>query len=681
MIHASSNGSEGPRLIAALGAVVEAAVAVSDARGGYLRVIDAEGCPRLLVHRGLPPPWVARLDQRLRTGIVSGLRGTPTTSILVEEVDQFAATSGTSARQLDPEFGLRSLQTTLIREESGRLLGMLSTLHDRPPIQDAKTLRVLDALAGVASPLLTHSDFARRGDTSGEFSRGADRAGFSGGRPSGIPAETSGEVCRPVFFDEAPVALAAFDRDMRYLAASRRWRETFELEDSELSGRSHYEVFPDTSADCVAMHQRALSGFPSRCEAYRLVAPDGRVRWLRWEIVPWRTAAGEVGGILICLEDITARKTAEDALRASEDRLHRAHEAANMGAWEWDVRANRHHWGDETIRLMGVTPGGEMPSLRAWVASVHPDDRVTSLARAKDAFRRHAPLDLEWRVPLQGGPVRWLWARGQPEFGATGQLERYTGVVMDITERKRFEAESSRHDEVIQALTRQQVAMETAAAFAHELSQPLASVVAYSEFVMRGIDDGRVAPDRIMRAIRSSHDQAARAGRVLQELIDNLHRNDLEVTTLDLGELVRDVIDAMRKSASRGFEAALDIQAGLPPVLADRLRTERVLRSLVRNGLDAMEESGLATQSVFITVHSLSERGMADIEVRDTGPGIDARTALRVFDPFFSTKPQGLGLGLAIARTLVEAQGGRLWLDPVTGSGAAFHFTLPLAHE
>lgn len=683
MIHPFINGGGPSRLMAALAALLEAAAVASEAKAGFLRIFDANGRPDLLVHRGLPHLRGCQIELLLRVAHTVHLASSSAERIVIEDVARCPAWFGTNARQLFLESGIRSLQTTFIREDRGRLIGMLSTLHDseRPALLDAMTLRVIDAVAAVVPPLLVVPAVAGQRDVSGERPRVVDVSAAPVGPVSGCALHGQGEPCLPVFLDEAPVALAVFDREMRYLAASRCWREAFDLGNTELIGRSQYEVLPDTSAECMAMHRDALSGSPVSCEAYRLITPDGRVRWLRWQIVPWRNSAREVGGILICAEDITASRSVTDALRTIERQLRRAHEAANAGAWEWDVRTNGHQWGDETYRLLGLRPGVAVPSLASWVGSIHPDDRAWALARAKDCLGRQAPLDLECRVLSSGGPARWLWVRGLPEFDESGRLARYTGIAMDISERKRFEEASARHDERMQALARQQVAVETAATFADKLSQPLASVVAYSELAMLGVVDNRIPLDRILSAIRGTHDQAARAGRVLQELIDNLQRDDLQVTAIDLGSLIREVVDAVRKTARQGYRATLDIQAGLPPVLADRLRTERVLRSLLRNGLEAMEEAGTATQSFFIAAEPLVDQGMVHVEFRDSGPGVAPETARRMFDPFFSTKAHGLGLDLAIARTLIEAQGGRLWLDPETGRGAAFHFTLPLAHE
>ena len=264
-----------------------------------------------------------------------------------------------------------------------------------------------------------------------------------------------------------------------------------------------------------------------------------------------------------------------------------------------------------------------------------------------------------------------------------GLMERegerlYIGVVRDITEREHEKFETQRHSELLQALARQQVAVQTVAAFAHELNQPLFSISVYSEVALRALRSGN-KPDLLAHTVEGCHEQAMCAGRVLHELIDHLHKDNAESRPFDMNNLVKDVVNKMQKVTFHRFHARLDLDPELPLVSGNRLQAENVLVSLIQNGIEAMDEAGTAPAYIAIAVRRLTERNMAHVSVRDGGQGLNADAARRIFDPFFTTKPEGLGLGLIISRSLIEAQGGQLWFDSEGSPGAVFHFTLPLA--
>lgn len=235
------------------------------------------------------------------------------------------------------------------------------------------------------------------------------------------------------FVEQVPFAMVMLDRDMRYLAVSRRWREDFGLEDRPLIGESHYVVFPEIEERWRAIHRRALAGEAASADADRFIRDDGRTHWLRWKVQPWRTPEAVVGGLLIFSEDVTARVQAAEALQASEERLRRAQDGASVGTWEWNLADGSARWSDQTFHLYGFDTGSVTPSYAAWLESVHPEDRDAAAAGVADALARSAPIELEWRTTSQD---RWLLCRGQPSFDSQGRVETYLGIVIDITARK-----------------------------------------------------------------------------------------------------------------------------------------------------------------------------------------------------------------------------------------------------
>ncbi len=235
----------------------------------------------------------------------------------------------------------------------------------------------------------------------------------------------------------APAAMAMFDADIRYLAASARWRDTYRLA-GDVIGKSHYELFPDTPERWRQVHRRAMAGETLRAEKDAFTGPSGAVQWVRWEVRPWRHAHGGIGGVIIFSEDITDSILAHEALGQSEARLRIALAAAGAGVWERDLRTNRNIWSDELWKLYGLAQDVE-PSYETWRQSIHADDRDSVSRTVNDAVAMGAELRVEWRAIAADGVERWLMSRGGPLPDAEGKISRYGGVVIDITERKKAE--------------------------------------------------------------------------------------------------------------------------------------------------------------------------------------------------------------------------------------------------
>ncbi len=282
-----------------------------------------------------------------------------------------------------------------------------------------------------------------------------------------------------LFIEHAPVALAMFDHQMRYLAVSHRWLSDYRLQDREIIGRSHYEVFPEIPEHWRLVHRRGLDGEVIEAQEDPLRRLDGTIQWLRWAVRPWHTVAGSVGGIVIFSEEITERKLAAEtlqkvqasaleaqqrarlaalnlmedalaareraeaanrALRESEQRLLLAQEAAHVGIWEWDMRNDRFYWSPECERLYGVEPTA-LRTFADWKARLHPDDVIL----AERQLERHQAgedetFEMEFRVLFDSGELRWLVAKGRVLMDSQGALVRASGINMDITERKHSEA-------------------------------------------------------------------------------------------------------------------------------------------------------------------------------------------------------------------------------------------------
>jgi PAS domain S-box-containing protein len=479
-----------------------------------------------------------------------------------------------------------------------------------------------------------------------------------------------------LFVDHVPVALAMFDRDMRYIAATQRWLSEYGLTGQELIGRSHYEIFPDVSA-WHGVYQRCLAGATERREEEGFPRADGSIQWLRWEVRPWRGAGGTIGGIVIYREDITERKRAQVEVEQSERRFRDTFEQAAVGiahtapSGRW-LRVNR-----KLCEILGTSRAHLLAHRLEDVT--HPDDWPAERAQ----LQRLLAGEVEHVAPelrCTRGDATTVWVRLTASLAraADGAPDYVIAVIEDITARRQAEVALRRLRGEMEQMLTLHVATETAAAIAHELNQPLNAVASYAEAGLRLLRAGNPKPDRLMHALENSAEQAQRAGRVMRDLLQFLRKGQARTEPLDLNAVVREALSIVDASGHGGFAAIVDLEPELRPVQASRVQVEKVLVNLLRNSVEAMRDAGMATQSITITIRTAAQSNHALVTVRDTGPGFSAETVRRAFEPFFTTKPKGIGMGLTVSRTLIEANGGELWLDK-DGPGATFHFTLPFA--
>ena len=237
-----------------------------------------------------------------------------------------------------------------------------------------------------------------------------------------------------LFIEHSPVALAMFDREMRYLAASRRWRMDCRVGDEPLIGRSHYEIFPEISERWKAIYLRCLTGALEGYEEDSFVRPDGRTDWIRWGIRPWLTAEGDVGGVVIFSEDITARKQADAAIRESEEQFRILADTAPVLIWMSGLDKRVSYFNTRWLEYTGRTMEQERGD--GWVEGIHPDDGERCWKTYAEAFDRREPFELEYRLRKADGQYGWLHERGAPRFLPGGTFAGYHGACIDITARK-----------------------------------------------------------------------------------------------------------------------------------------------------------------------------------------------------------------------------------------------------
>jgi signal transduction histidine kinase len=374
---------------------------------------------------------------------------------------------------------------------------------------------------------------------------------------------------------------------------------------------------------------------------------------------------------------VQERVGAEQAVRRSEEQLGLALDAARLGRWDWDIAANQAVVSDRTKQMFDADPLDSGPATLEWFQRfIHPDDRVVVERILLDCIERHIPLEAEFRVVRRDGSTGWILSRGKTICDETGAAVRMVGVNVEVTDRKRAELQIQEQQRELAHLARVSVVGELSVAFAHELNQPLAAIMANAQAARRFL--AHKPPD--LRQVRDSLDAIAhddrRAADVVTRVSALLRKDAARWEEVAINDVVTDVIQIARPDIiSRDISLTTRLSPRLPPVSGDRVQLQQVLLNLVINGCDAMGAVAAGARRLSVST-SVDGDGAVRVAVSDNGTGVPSDQFERIFEPFVTSKPQGLGLGLAICRSIMNVHDGRLWVENNPHGGASFCFAI-----
>jgi PAS domain S-box-containing protein len=379
--------------------------------------------------------------------------------------------------------------------------------------------------------------------------------------------------------------------------------------------------------------------------------------------------------------EIEERRRAEEALRRSEAYLSEAQRLSRTGSFGWDVSSGKIYWSQETFRIFEYESLTE-PTLELFLRRTHPEDRALVRQVIDRVVLERKDFDFEHRLLMPNGSVKYLRVVGRPSTEDESGNFEFVGAVTDITERERAEETVRKTHAQLAHVTRVTALGELAASVAHEVNQPLTAIINNASACLALLPSDTDELDEVCKALSEIADDAERASAVLARIRGLIKKSPLEKARLHLHDVVSAVLVLVRpEAAARRVTVQAQIPEDLPLIFGDRVQLQQVLLNLVMNGMDAMNSVEEHKRLLLISGHHDEYDGWpaATISVKDFGIGLKAGEMERLFDAFYTTKPQGMGMGLAISRSIVEEHGGRLWAEPNKGPGATFLFSLPTA--
>ena len=448
---------------------------------------------------------------------------------------------------------------------------------------------------------------------------------------------------------------------------------------SELLGQSVLKVFPAEEQHVAQSNVAICLENIGQTHSWEIckVRKDGSSLWVRENAKAVRRLDNQLI-VLIACEDVTERKEAENALRQSEMYLAEAQRLSRTGSFGWRVASGEIIWSEETFRMFGYD---KVPSIKHATVfqRVHPEDRARVEQTVARASSDGKDFEHGYRLLMPDGSVKHVHATAHAVTDASGGIE-FVGAVTDVTSRKRAEAELHEAQANLAHVTRVTALGELAASIAHEVNQPLAAVVTNAAACLRWLDRDPANLNEARATLRSIINDGNRAGEVIQR-VRALVNKTTDRKALHINEVVTEVVSLVQHELfSHRVALRLELAPALPLVLADRIQLQQVILNLVINGIEAMQPVKDRPRELVIRTRQ-NETGQALVTVSDCGVGVAAEDVDRLFDAFFTTKSGGMGMGLSICRSIVDAHGGRLSASGNTGPGATFQFTLPLHQE
>jgi PAS domain S-box-containing protein len=366
-------------------------------------------------------------------------------------------------------------------------------------------------------------------------------------------------------------------------------------------------------------------------------------------------------------------------LQRSEAFLSEGQRHSSTATWTWNVQTGELRWSAEHFRLFGYEPGEVKPDFTLFWEHVHPEDRSFVEQTLSSAVADRKPFSFEFRgIPRSGGELYFLTI-GRELESETGNVKEYMGTLIDISERKLGAQALLNAQEDFRRVSQLMIMGELAASIAHEVNQPIAAMVTNANACLRWLAEGTMDIAGARKTAQSIVHEGHRAGEIIKGIYRLSKKQPPDTKPFDIDVVIREVVVLMRSELERrGILLQAELNASTAVIHGDGVQLRQVILNIVRNSVEAMS-STVGRQRVLRVSSKVMDYEQIQVVIEDTGPGIDPVIAAKIFNPFVTTKSDGMGMGLSICHTIVESHGGQLWLSKTGTEGTIFQLSLPAA--
>jgi PAS domain S-box-containing protein len=460
--------------------------------------------------------------------------------------------------------------------------------------------------------------------------------------------------------------------------------------DAQSYEKALQRILPEDRANFMRILDTAIREKKDFDVDWRIPMPDGSLRYVHSVGHPVVDKGGEVVEFVGTLVDVTEqhlarealerenaeRRRAQEELRRSEAFLVEGQRISRTGSWAWSVATGEMSWSTEHFRIFGLDPDATTPSYAMFVDLIHPEDRAAVEEVLERAVRDSSNFQFDFRIVTPDGATKYVHSLGHLAANGAKNTE-FIGTTIDVTERRRADEALRGALADLERASRLSTMGQLTASIAHEINQPLAAIVTNANACLRWLETDRLDLEEARQAATRIVKNGHRAGDIVKSVRALTRKSAPEMISLDINDVIRGVIVLMYAEFRRhGVRVETSLSSNLDFVIGDRVQLQQVVLNLIMNGIEAM--AGSVDRQ--LTIRSASDgSGGVLVAVEDSGPGLDPAQTDRLFEAFFTTKPEGMGMGLSICRSIIDAHGGRLWASPNLPNGAVFQFTLPTA--
>ena len=474
--------------------------------------------------------------------------------------------------------------------------------------------------------------------------------------------------------DNSPVGIYVRDRQGRYQLANKEFEVRWDVPSGAALGKSPCDLFPKELADRFLADDRLVLSTGKAIEKEGWVPlPNGEERITIVQKFPIPGPDGQIDSVGVISTDITPRKRMEEALRKSEARLRALMDNTPASIYLRDrlglyVLTNR-----EFEKRHAIKPGEALGKSAHYLFPAAVAESY--LAADRQIMNSRKGVSREMDLTYGDGSARAVLSVKFPIVRDDGEVDSVGVISTDITEERRNEELIRQHQAELAHVYRLHIMGEMATGLAHELNQPLAAIASYAQGCVRRLDLDTVSRDELADILAKISQQAQRAGEIIHWMRGFVRKGSEGRSQFDAAAAIRQAAGLMTHELRKsGVTLVLRLDKDLPPCFGDSIQVQQVILNLARNGIEAMTEGAVTDPT--LTIDATADGDRINIAVSDNGPGVSEDARPHLFDPFFTTRTLGLGMGLSICRTIVEGHGGRLWLDEADGPGTVIRFTL-----